>query len=281
MLPFRFPSLSCDTHCHLVGPPELFPFAAARSGGSEADATKSMLAAMHHQLGVERAVIVQSGVHGTDTSVTLDAIASNPNRYRGIALVDPSVTNCELERLHAGGIRGIRINLLSRSDAPSHPAGLLSLADRVSDLGWHFLLHLRSEQILELSDLLRNLRIPLVFDHLGRIDPARGWHQPAVKRLLEFLESGSCWVKIAAVDKLSKEPYPFGDIVAIARMLVDAAPDRAIWGTDWPHPDRSGLRRGVVPNDLELAALVPFYAPKAGLQDKLLVENPACLYGFP
>jgi 2-pyrone-4,6-dicarboxylate lactonase len=280
MPPFRFPSLSCDTHCHLIGPRALFPLTPARAADSAVDATKAMLAAMHRQLGIERAVIVQSGMHGTDPSVTLDAIATSGGRYRGVVLAHPEITDSDLERLHAGGIRGLRINFLSHSDSLPNPADIWRLADRIAGLRWHFLLHLRSEQILALSSLLRKIRVSVVVDHLGRIDPSRGADQPAVQCLLELLANGNCWVKIAAVDKLSKQPYPFRDAAEIASKLVDAAPDRVIWGTDWPHPDRRGLRDGVMPDDLDLAALIPFYAPSAALQRKLLVENPARLYGF-
>jgi 2-pyrone-4,6-dicarboxylate lactonase len=281
MPPFRFPSLSCDTHCHLIGPRALFPFTPARAADSPEDATKAMLAAMHRQLGIERAVIVQSGMHGTDPSVTLDAIASSEGRYRGVVLAHPEITDSDIERLHASGIRGIRINFLSYPDSLPNPTDLLRLDERTHDLRWHFLLHLRSEQILSLSSLLRKQRISVVVDHLGRIDPSRGTDQPAVQCLLELLANGNCWVKIAAVDKLSKQPYPFRDAAEIASKLVDAAPDRVIWGTDWPHPDGRGLRHGVVPEDSDLAALIPSYAPSAALQRKLLVENPAHLYGFP
>lgn len=280
MPPFRFPSLSCDTHCHVVGPRARFPFTPTRATEPTADATKAMLAAMHRHLGIDRAVIVQSGLHGRDLSVTLDAIATDPDRYRGVALIQPGITDSELERLHAGGIRGVRINFVSHSDPPPEPGDLIRLADQIADLRWHFLLHLRSEHIHALSGLLSKLRIALVFDHLGRIDPSRGSDQPAVQRLLEFLANGNCWVKIAAVDKLSKQPYPFRDVAEIANKFVDAAVDRVIWGTDWPHPDRSGLRQGVMPDDSALAALIPSYAPSAALQRKLLVENAANLYGF-
>jgi 2-pyrone-4,6-dicarboxylate lactonase len=278
---FQFPSLSCDTHCHLIGPRTLFPFTSARASDAAANATKAMLATMHRRLGIERAVIVQSGLHGTDPSVTLDAIATSQGRYRGVALVEAGIRDRELEVLHTGGIRGIRLNFLSHPNSPPNSADLVRLADRAANLGWHFLLHLRSEQILTFSGFLRKLRVSLVFDHLGRIDPSRGTNQPAVQRLLEFLANGNCWVKIAAVDKLSRQLYPFRDVAEIASKLVDAAPDRVIWGSDWPHPDARGLRHGVVPKDEALAALVQSYAPDAVLQRKLLVENPARLYGFP
>jgi predicted TIM-barrel fold metal-dependent hydrolase len=201
-------------------------------------------------------------------------------RRRGVALLDPEVSDRDLERLHTGGIRGIRFNMAARSDKPPTPDALVRLADRLAGLGWHFLLHLRPDQLLDLSDMWPRLRIPLVFDHLARVDPAGGTEQPAVKLLLELLATGKSWVKIAAVDKLSKQPYPFRDAVEIASKLVEAAPEYAIWGTDWPHPDRRGLRHGVVPDDSDLAALIPSYAPSAALQRKLLVDNPARLYGF-
>jgi predicted TIM-barrel fold metal-dependent hydrolase len=264
----------------VIGPRALFPFAPTRAGDATADATKAMLAAMHQRLGIERAVIVQSGLHGTDLSVTLDAIATSQGRYRGVASVAPEIPERELAALHAGGIRGIRLNLVPYPDGPPNPADLVRLAERAANLGWHFLLHLRSDQISTLSGFLRTLRVALVFDHLGRIDPSRGANQPAVQRLLEFLSNGNCWVKIAAIDKLSRQPYPFLDVAEIASKLVDAAPDRVIWGSDWPHPDARGLRHGVVPKDEDLAALIPSYAPDAVRQRKLLVENPARLYGF-
>jgi 2-pyrone-4,6-dicarboxylate lactonase len=278
--PFRFPALACDTHCHVVGPRTRFPLTPARADDDTPDATQTMLATMHARLGIARAVIVQSGLHGTDSSVTLDAVAAGNGRRRGVVLLDPEAPDGELERLHAGGIRGIRFNMAARSDKPPAPDALVRLADRIAGLGWHFLLHLRADQLLSLSDLWPRLRIPLVFDHLARIDPAGGVEQPAVQRLLELLATGNRWVKIAAVDKLSHEPYPFGDVAVIGRTLVAAAPDRAIWGTDWPHPDRRGLRHGSIPDDAELAALIPSYAPDARFQQKLLVDNPTHLYGF-
>lgn len=280
MQAFRFPALSCDTHCHLIGPRVLFPFTAARAADSTEDATKAMLAAMHRRLGIDRAVIVQSGMHGTDPSVTLDAIATSDGRYRGVVLAQPDITDGELERLHAGGIRGIRINLLSHSEGVRSLADFSHLIERIAALRWHLLLHLRSEQMITASNLLRRLRISVVIDHLGRIDASRGAAQPAVRCLLDLLANGNCWAKIAAVDKLSKQPYPFSDVAEIASKLVDAAPERVIWGTDWPHPDGRGLRRGVTPDDVSLAALIPSYAPNAALQHKVLVETPAHLYGF-
>jgi Amidohydrolase len=125
MSTFRAPSGSCDTHCHLIGPRTLFPFTPTRAGDLAADATKAMLAAMHQRLGIERAVIVQSGLHGTDPSVTLDAIATSQGRYRGVALVEPGIRDRELEALHAGGIRGIRLNFVSYPDGPPNPADLV------------------------------------------------------------------------------------------------------------------------------------------------------------
>lgn len=277
---FRMPPDACDTHCHVVGPRARFPFAPERQSDPTADATEEMLAAMHGRIGVSRAVIVQSGLHGTDPAVTLNAVAAGGGRRRGIVLVEPSIPDQELERLHAGGIRGIRHNLAVHRGDLAEPAPLLRLAERVAGLGWHFLLHMSAAQLIEHADLLRRLAVPILIDHLCRIDPSGGADQPSFRRLLALLATGTVWVKIAAVDKLSQQPYPHRDIAALAAALVRAAPDRVVWGTDWPHPDGRGLRQGLVPDDAALAALIPLYAPDAATQRKLLVDNPARLYGF-
>ena len=182
--------------------------------------------------------------------------------------------------MHAAGIRGVRHNLVGRSIELLDRADFLRMAERIAPLGWHFLLHMNADDIFTLADLLRQSRTPIVFDHLMRIDPSRGQQQPALRSLLDFLSTGNAWVKITAVDKLSREPYPHRDIVAIGARLVAAAPDRVIWGTDWPHPDGRGLRGGLRPDDRKLLELAPLYAPNERAQRKLLVDNPAHLYGF-
>jgi 2-pyrone-4,6-dicarboxylate lactonase len=277
---FIMPPLACDSHCHIVGPRARFPLARGRQDEAAPDATKEMLRAMHARLGVARAVIVQSALHGTDPAATLDAVASSDGRWRGIILAEPGIADAELQRLHDLGMRGIRHNLVRRNAAGWDEASFLRLAQRIAGLGWHFLLHMGAEQLLERGDVLRRLPIPIVIDHLGRIDAAGGADQPAMQALLDLLARGRVWVKIAAVDKLSRAPYPHRDIAGLAAALVRAAPERILWGTDWPHPDGRGLRGGAMPDDRCLAALIPLYAEDEASRRKMLVDNPAALYGF-
>ena len=275
---FVMPDLACDSHCHVVGPRARFAFAAERADAAAPDATKEMLTALHRRIGVARAVIVQSALHGTDPAVTLDAVAASRGTRRGVVLAAEDISETDLAALDAGGIRGIRHNL--GGAGIRDVAGFRRLAERAAPFGWHFALHMRAEQLVEHAALLRDLAIPILIDHLGRMDARGGTGQPAFRALLGLLESGRGWVKIAAVDKLSREPWPHRDIAAIAAALVRAAPERVIWGTDWPHPDGKGLRGGAMPDDTRLAALVPLYAPDAASQRKLLVDNPAVLYRF-
>jgi 2-pyrone-4,6-dicarboxylate lactonase len=276
---FRPPPGACDCHCHIVGPQSRFPLAPERRAHGAQDAAKEALLALHTKLGVDRAVIVHSALHGTDLSATLDALAFAPERLRGVALVEFSISDAELERLHAAGFRGVRHNLVNLSEGPSDPEAFLRLGDRLAELGWHVLLHMRAEQIFPLAPLLRRLRAPIVFDHLMRIDPAHGAQQPALRSLEDFVADGA-WVKIGAVDKLSRQPYPHLDAAEIAARFVEAAPDRVIWGSDWPHPDGRGLRGGRLPDDQRLLDLAPLYAPDPDARRRLLVDNPARLYDF-
>jgi predicted TIM-barrel fold metal-dependent hydrolase len=277
---FAMPPGACDAHCHIVGPRARFPFAAARDGQTAPDATKEMLRAMHARLGVTRAVIVQSGLHGTDPAATLDAVASSGGAWRGVILAEPTIADATLARLDAAGIRGIRHNLVHQESGRWDEAGLRHLAARAAGLGWHFLLHLKAGQLLAQGDFLRRLPIPLVIDHLARLDPRLGPEQPAMHALRALIDSGTVWVKIAAIDKLSRAPYPHRDMAALAAVLLRAAPERIIWGTDWPHPDGRGLRGGAMPDDARLAALIPLFAEDEASRQKLLVDNPAALYGF-
>ena len=276
----RKPRGACDTHCHVIGPRARFPFAPHRQSDPSPDATVDMLGVMHRQLGIERCVVVQSAVHGTDPSVTLNAVAQAPERMRGVVLLEPSAF-ADIPRIHGAGIRGIRLNLVRRErETERNRQQLQDLGQLLAPFGWHLLLHMSPRQVVELEPVLATLPVPAVIDHLGRVDPSLGLEQPMLAALLRLLGAGHVWVKIAAVDKLSRQPYPHEDICDVAAMLLRAAPRRVIWGSDWPHPDASGLRGGHVPDDQALADLISRYAPDEALQQLLLVDNPAELYGF-
>jgi len=265
---------ACDAHVHVYGPAAKFPFAPAYAHLAF-DAPKEALRKMHQTIGVQRCVIVHAATHGTDLAVTLDALADGAGRYRAVAIVDNVVTDRRLEELHDAGVRGIRYNFVPHLGGPPDPADLKRMAARIAPLGWHVVLHMKAEDILTFTGVLRELPLPILFDHMLRIDPSLGEAQAPLRCLLDFLAEGH-WVKIAALEKLSRLRYPFEDSVAIGAALIKAAPDRVVWGTDWPHPTVGAKRT----NDGDLVDLIPALAPQPEQQRKLLVENPARLYGF-
>ena len=274
---FKLPKGACDAHVHVFGPRERFAFAPEQLARAF-DAPKEDLAAMHAVIGAERCVIVHGAKHGNDLSVTLDAMASDAARYRAVAVVSDAITDAQLEALDRAGVRGVRYNIVPHLGGPPDPDAMRRMAERIAGLGWHLVLHMRDDDILTYADLFRSLKAPLLFDHMARIDPAKGGvDQTAFRTLLGFLESGDNWVKIAAVEKISRLPYPFDDVVSMAACLIEAAPDRVIWGTDWPHPDVGPQGPS---NDGDLVDLIPAFAPDAAARRKLLVDNPARLYRF-
>jgi 2-pyrone-4,6-dicarboxylate lactonase len=271
---YAMPPLACDAHVHIYGPAGKFPFSPAHLHLAF-DAPKEALRTMHDAIGVQRCVIVHAATHGTDLSVILDALAGDESRYRAVAIVEDAVTDARLEELHTAGVRAIRYNFVPHLGGPPDLDDFARMAARIAPLGWHVALHMKAEDILSYAGVLRKLPLPVLFDHMARIDPSLGEGQPPLQCLLDFLAEGH-WVKIAALEKLSKQRYPFADSVAIGAALVKAAPDRVIWGTDWPHP-LVGTKRT---NDGDLVDLIPALAGEPSQQYKLLVENPARLYQF-
>jgi 2-pyrone-4,6-dicarboxylate lactonase len=270
------PPMACDAHCHVFGPAATFPYAAGRAY-TPPDAPKERLAALHTTLGVERAVIVQASCHGTDNRAMLDAIATSRGRYRGVAIVDASFTETDYAALHEGGIRGARFNFVRHLGGMPHLDILDHVVQRIRALGWHLVVHLDAADLVELSGLLRRLPVPFVIDHMGRVKADGGLSQPPFRALLDLMTLDSCWVKVCGAERVSADGPPFLDAMPFAQALIRAAPDRVLWGTDWPHPN---IGRDM-PNDGDLVDLVPLMAPDEVLQRKLLIHNPATLYGFP
>lgn len=271
---FAMPPLACDAHVHVYGPGARFPFA-QNYVHAAFDAPKEALVTMHDTIGAARGVIVHGATHGTDLSVTLDALEAGRGRYRAVAIVGNAVTDRRLEELHVAGVRGIRYNFVPHLGGPPDMEDFKRMAARIAPLGWHVVLHMKAEHIIEFGEVLRSLPVTILFDHMLRLDPSKGDRQEPMLRLLDFLGDGH-WVKVAALEKLSKQRYPFADSVAIGAALVRAAPERVIWGTDWPHPSVGAQRT----NDGDLVDLIPALAPERAQQIKLLVDNPARLYGF-
>ena len=269
---FKLPAGTCDAHCHVFGPAAVFPYAPNRRY-TPADAPKEALAALHGHLGIERAVIVQASCHGKDNRAMLDAIAANPARYRGVAIVDDGFNDAEFEALHGGGVRGVRFNFVKHLGGAPDLTAFHRVLDRIKGLGWHVVLHLDAPDIIPLSDMIRRLPLPFVIDHMGRVPGAAGVEQKPLRALLELAALDKCWIKVCGAERISMPPY--AEAVPIARTIIEAAPDRVLWGTDFPHPNPTHEA-----DEADLVDLVPLFAPDIATQQKLLVGNPARLYGF-
>jgi predicted TIM-barrel fold metal-dependent hydrolase len=270
------PAGACDCHVHVYGPAHRFPFLPEKAARSF-EAPKDDLEAMHAAIGVDRCVIVHVPAHGTDMAVTLDAMSSSDREVRAVALVDDRITDGRLEALHSAGVRGIRYSP-TLDGRPLDAGTLRRMADRVVPLGWHFLLHFKDNAILDYAALLDGLSVPFVLDHFGGIDPAGGGtEQESFRLVAKHLQNGNGWIKISAIEKVSRQAYPFDDVAEIARALVSLAPDRVLWGTDWPHP---AVGPQGPTNDGDLVDLIPTYVSDDKAQQRMLVDNPNRLYGF-
>jgi 2-pyrone-4,6-dicarboxylate lactonase len=269
---FAAPPGACDAHCHIFGPADRFPYAPERRY-TPPDAPKENLAGLHRHLGLERAVLVQASCHGTDNRAMLDAIATSDGRWRGVAMVGKDVSDRELEALHAGGVRGVRFNFVQHlGGAPDLDAVNRVLA-RIAPLGWHVVLHLDAEDIAAYRGFLDGLRLPFVIDHMGRVEAGHGVGQRPFRLLLELMANPLAWVKVSGAERVSSAGPPFRDAVPFAAALIDAAPDRVLWGTDFPHPNVKWM-----PNDGALVDLFPLFSTDEAVRRKVLVDNPARLY---
>ncbi|ALX95174.1 2-pyrone-4,6-dicarboxylate hydrolase [Serratia fonticola] len=267
---------ACDAHCHVFGPGDRFPYGASRKYTPQ-DAPFEQLLALHDWLGISRAVIVQASCHGTDNSAMLDAIARSQGRYLGVAMVNGNESDAELERLHAGGVRGVRFNFVQHlGGAPDLPR-FFSILQRVKALGWHVVLHLDAQDLLTYAGVIDKIELPFIIDHMGRAKTALGLEQQPFKQLLQLLRDNPlAWVKVSGSERISAGIRPFNDAIPFAQALIETAPERVLWGTDWPHPNISND----MPNDGELVNLMLDFCPDERMRHQLLVANPTHLYGF-
>lgn len=267
------PPGAIDAHCHVFGPMAEFPFSAKAKYLPE-DAGPDMLFALRDHMGFARNVIVQASCHGTDNAATLHAIARSEGKARGVAVVDPAITEAELGALHDGGIRGIRFNFLKRlvDDAPK--AKFLEIARRLP-AGWHVVIYFEADLLEELRPFMAEIPVPLVIDHMGRPDVTQGPEGPDMTAFRRLLDSrDDIWFKATCPDRLDPSGDPWNAFAAAVGPLITDYPDRALWGTDWPHPNM----QDAVPDDGHLVDMIPRIAPTADLQQKLLVTNPERLY---
>jgi len=271
----KLPPGACDAHVHVFGPRARFPFAEGRSY-TPSDAPKEALFALHAMLGIERCVIVHTAAHGYDLSATADALAAKGGAYLGVALVPTSISDAELKRLDGAGFRGARFHYMPHlaKGAPIDEA--IAFGRRLADIGWHLQIHMAAELIGELTPALRRSPVPVVIDHMGRVDASQGLDQEPFRNLLKLLEDRNVWVKVSGADRATRQGPPYADAVPFARKLVEAAGDRCVWGLDWPHPNH----QGPVPDDGVLVDLLAEIAPGAAQRQALLVDNPQRLYRF-
>jgi 2-pyrone-4,6-dicarboxylate lactonase len=270
------PPAACDAHCHIFGPGDKYPYAPDRAY-TPPDAPLEKFRELQKILGLSRAVLVNASCHGRDNTVILDAIAQSGGRYRGVANADDSFTERDFERLHAGGCRGVRFNFVKHLGGVPDMEEFRRVIARVQPLGWHVVLHFDAADLIEFDTLLQRLPVPFIIDHMGRVPTKEGLQQEPFQRLLALARHNEgCWVKICGAERISSAGPPFTDAVPFAQELIRAAPDRILWGTDWPHPNISRH----MPNDGDLVDLIPLFAPDAAMQKRILVDNPQRLYGF-
>jgi 2-pyrone-4,6-dicarboxylate lactonase len=272
---FTPPPLACDAHCHIFGPGSKFPYA-KDAAYEPPDSPFEALQSLHRKLGLERAVIVHASCHGSDMRATLDGIARSKGAYRGTAIIDEKYTEKDFQRMHDGGIRAVRFNFVKHLGGRPDMAFFNRTVEHVKAMGWHLILHLDATDLVEFQDLFRRITVPMVVDHMGRVKAAGGLQQEPFRILLSSLKNENIWVKVCGAERVSSMGPPFTDAVPFAQALIAAAPDRILWGTDWPHPNVGAH----MPNDGDLVDLFAQMAPDPALQRRILVENPARLYGF-
>lgn len=275
---FRLPPGATDCHAHICGPASRYAYFADRIY-TPADALVPDYRHMLTTLGVERAVLVQPSVYGTDNTAMLDAMQTDRKNLRGIAVVADDIATGELERMHEAGVRGVRVNIV---DVKDRQAGTLplpalkKLAAKIKPFGWHmeFLMHV--DEFPDLDRLLDDFPVPTVYGHLGYMKTSLGVANPGFQALLRMMKSGRAWVKLTGPYRISSQPLPHADTNTYAHALIEAASQQVIWGSDWPHV----MVKGTMPNDGDLCDLLAAWIPDAALRKQVLVDNPARLYGF-
>jgi predicted TIM-barrel fold metal-dependent hydrolase len=270
----KAPANACDCHMHVYDA-ERFP--PVRPGSRmQPNARVPEYRLFQQRIGTSRVVVVTGAAYLTDNEVTLDAIAQLGPQARGVAVVHPTVTDSELRRLAGGGVRGIRFTQFDPATATTSMDMIEPLAKRVEPLGWHVQIHLRADQLVDAADLLTRLPGTIVFDHLGRLPQPEGIDHPAFGIIRRLLDQGRTWMKLSGAYMLSKSGPPrYADITPVARAYIAAAPERMVWGSDWPHPTEKDK-----PDDAALFDLLSDWAPDAATRQRILVDNPAVLYDF-
>jgi D-galactarolactone isomerase len=270
---FKPPANTCDCHMHVY---DAERFAPPRPGSRLTPNARAVdYKLLQRRLGTARTVVVTPAAYGTDNRVTVDAIGQLGNA-RGVAVVLPDVTDAELKSLNGAGIRGIRFTVFDPDTAVAKIDMIEGLAKRVNDLGWHVQIHMRGDQIVDSADMLQRVVSPIVFDHIGRLPQPAGVDHPAFAIMRRLIDKGRTWVKLSGAYQDTKVGAPsYADVSKVAQALVKAAPERMVWGSDWPHPTEKDK-----PNDAVLFNLLMDWAPDEATRHRILVDNPASLYSF-
>jgi predicted TIM-barrel fold metal-dependent hydrolase len=276
----KTPPGAWDTHAHVFGPSDRFPYGPDRSY-TPPDAPFEKYLRMLDTLGFSHGGLVQGSAHGRDNSAMLDALARHPKRLRGVAVADETVPIAEFRRWNELGIRALRFNHFFRGGQLHYRGGVTlenakKLAPVMKELGWHMQLWIDVKDLPDTIPIIREIGLPVVIDHMGRTDARAGTGTPGFQSLVRLVGEGGCWVKMSGAHRLSTRAPDYPDARPFHEALVRANPDQLIWGTDWPHP----RIEGEMPNAGHLLDLFNEWTPDAAVRRKILVDNPARLYGF-
>ena len=273
---FAVPPGACDCQVHVFGPPETYPIKPNPAYQPHIVGVAE-IAKVHRTLGIERAVIVQATVYDIDNSCMLDALAAGQGRYRGVAVIDDRTTEQDLDRMHEAGVRGARSNFAGFLGMTPDDGLFRRTVERIGKRGWHVIIHGWAEDLIKYEPLFREVRIPVVLDHMGHLDLTRDQDKRALDIVLDLLRQDNWWIKLSNGDRVSNDGPPYADAIPLGRALAEAAPDRAIWGTDWPHVL---YKKSWMVNDGDILNLLADYVPDEAARNRILVDNPDALYSF-
>jgi len=272
---FTPPVNATDAHCHIFGPADKFPFSDDRTYTPPDSGIDDFLV-LQERLGLSRAVFVQASCHGTDNSAMVDAIIRGNGRFAGVAMIDESFSDADIQKLHDVGVRGTRFNFVAHLGGAPEMDEYWRIVERVARFGWHIVLHFDAKDLPSHVEMLDKMPVPYVIDHMARIDAKAGLEQEPFQQLLELMRDERAWVKISGAERQTADGTPpYDDVVPYAQALVAAAPDRILWGSDWPHPNVRAT-----PDDGDLIDFVAEVAPDEATRQKILVTNPERLYDF-
>lgn len=271
------PAGSWDTHFHVLGPQARFPYSTKRKY-TPPDAGLDACLRMHATLGIARGLVVHANTHGFDNAVDLDAVARSGGRYLAVVRLDGTATRAGCEKLHGQGARGVRFAFNPQHGGTLDHAVFDHVLECIDGLGWFVELHFEGAALPGLRDWLVSLSVPLVIDHLGRIDPGAGLAQAPFGVLLDLARRDNVWVKLSGADRLTKAGALYADVTPFAQRLIEVAPDRMLWGSDWPHTGVFDAAR--MPEDSALADALFEFAPDEAMRRKILVDNPCRLLGI-